>query len=164
MLAVEYLKSKSDIIKNIMNTILELEWSSQFTKQLQLERSFKKNNNNNKKTPGLNRNRMLIALHTALPSELSNDLGTGHLNHNVEFRKRKLLGKETLTGELSLLHLASRNHKEGILKCNTLRGTELGQCWWHSSSTNMPLLGFPDWLSNVDWVCWLLWLLEVFSL
>ena len=105
-----------------------------------------------------------IALHTAPPSELSNDLGTDHLNHNVVFRKRKLLAKETLTGDLSLLHLASRNHKEGILKCNTLRGTELAQWWWHSSSTNMPLLGFPDWLSNVDWVCWLLWLLEVFSL
>lgn len=55
-----------------------------------------------------------IALHTAPPSELSNDLGTDHLNHNVLFRKRKLLANESLTGDLSFLYLASRNNKEGI--------------------------------------------------
>lgn len=74
-----------------------------------------------------------IALHTAPPSELPNDLGTDHLNHNVVFRKRKLLAKETLTGDLSLLHLASRNHKERI---NAIHYGE--QSWRSGDGTRLP--------------------------
>ena len=135
-----------------MSTILELEWSSQFTKQLLLERSFNKNNNNNnnnKETPGLNRNGMPIALHTALPSELSNDLGTDHLNHNVVFRKRKLLGKETLTGQLSLLHLASRNHKEGI------NAIHYGEQSWRSGDGTRLLPMCPCLDSRTDCRMWI---------
>lgn len=116
-----------------MNTIMEFELSSQFTKQLQLERSLNKNhNNNNKKTPSLNRNRTDCVAHCSTKWAI-NDLGTDHLNHNVVFRKRKLLAKETLTGDLSLLHLASRNHKERI---NAIHYGE--QTWRSGDGTRLP--------------------------